>query len=65
MQEEDGNRSFILISVPSSFKDKFINLVRNVNSINSEKSNTIIIEWECDNQKYAAVPKKGAAIDKS
>lgn len=49
----------ILISVPFEFKDKFLNLLNNVNAMNFNGTPMINIEWIHDDVvEYAAVPKE-------
>jgi hypothetical protein len=56
MQQKKTN---ILISVPFEFKDKFLNLLNNVNAMNFNSIPVIKIEWTHDDVvEYAAIPKE-------
>lgn len=52
----------IVISIPKDFKEKFSNMLHNVNLLNStdKKELPIIVEEVVeDDDEFAAIPKKG------
>lgn len=54
------DRTFILISVPDDFLEKFSGLIKNVNILNKNSSKPQIDIHEVYKKDYAAVPiKKG------
>jgi len=51
------NRTFILLSIPDDFMDKFAGFVNNINALNSDKEYPIKIEKIYKEPEFAAVPK--------
>lgn len=50
-------RTFVLLSVPDGFEQKFLNFIHNVNLLNNDKDVPIIIEKVYKKkQNYAAIP---------
>lgn len=53
-----SERTFILLSIPNDFKDRFTGFVNNVNIINSDTEILIRVEKVYKKTEFAAVPKK-------
>ena len=53
-----SNRTFILLSIPNDFEDRFAGFVNNVNKINSDTETLIRVEKIYKKTEFAAVPKK-------
>lgn len=48
----------VLVSIPEDFSERFANMIKNVNALNSDSGTMIIIEEVINNKpKIAAVPK--------